>query len=115
MYREALKPVGGIRWPGGHDLPGLSCQSLVVEVTRPGQRDRVITSLGAQGIATTIGGYGLASQPFWVQRDELDPTAYPVASRLADGSLTLPVTHEMIEEDVRRVARALDQATSESP
>lgn len=115
MYREALAPVEGVRWPGGHDLPGLSCQSLVVEVIRPGLRDDVITTLGAQGIATTIGGYGLASQPFWTERDELDPVAYPVASRLADGSLTLPVTHEMTEEDVRRVAHALHLATSECP
>jgi dTDP-4-amino-4,6-dideoxygalactose transaminase len=115
MYRGLLEGVRGVRWPRGYDQPGLSVQSLVVEVLRPGRRDAVIADLAAQGIATTIGGYGLASQPFWAQRDGLDPAAYPVASRLADGSLTLPVTHEMSDADVRRVVEALDRATSVEP
>jgi perosamine synthetase len=110
-YRTHLAALTGVRWPGGYELEELSTQSLVVEVLKKGQRDAVIRDLAAQGIATTIGGYGLASQPFWVERDGLAPSDYPVATRLAEAALTLPVTHEMTEADVHRVVHALDHAT----
>ncbi|MGB0588793.1 MAG: DegT/DnrJ/EryC1/StrS family aminotransferase [Myxococcota bacterium] len=110
-YREHLATIEGVRWPQGYELERLSTQSLVVEVLPEGRRDRVITDLAAQGISTTIGGYGLASQPFWAERDGLAPSDYPVATRMAEAALTLPVTHEMTESDVRRVVHALDHAT----
>ena len=110
-YKEQVRDLPGVRWPKGYDLEELSTQSMVVEVLAPTCRDALIASLSEQGIATTIGGYGLASQPFWVERDGLAPSDYPVATRMAEGALTLPVTHEMSEDDVRRVTRALDQAT----
>ena len=115
IYRELLTDVPGVRWKTGYDQPELSVQSMVVEVVTPGQRDHVIAALAAQGIATTIGGYSLSEQPFWVQRDALDPSSYPVASRLADGALTLPVTHGMTRADVARVVDALKRATSDNP
>ena len=114
-YRKHLAPLGGIRWPNGYELERLSTQSLVIEVMLKDRRDGVIKDLAAQGIATTIGGYGLASQPFWVERDGLAPSDYPVATRMAEAALTLPVTHEMTESDVRRVVHALDQATRLTP
>ena len=110
-YREHLAAVDGIRWPKGYELDRLSTQSLVVEVLGEGLRDGIIGELAAQGISTTIGGYGLASQPFWVERDGLAASDYPVATRMANAALTLPVTHDMTESDVRRVVHALDQAT----
>jgi perosamine synthetase len=114
-YRKHLAPINGIRWPNGYELERLSTQSLVIEVMVKGERDAVINTLASQGIATTIGGYGLASQPFWVERDGLAPSDYPVATRMAEAALTLPVTHEMTESDVRRVAYALDHATRLTP
>lgn len=111
LYKEALQEVEGVRWPKGYDLGELSTQSMVVEVKRHANRDDVIAHLAAQGISSTIGGYGLAAQPFWVERDGLTPSDYPVATRMAEGGLTLPLTHEMTQADVRRVTRALDQAT----
>ncbi len=112
-YREHLKSNPGIRWPEGYNQEELSTQSMVVEVLPPSDRDALIHTLSAQGIYTTIGGYGLASQPFWTERDGLKPSDYPVATRMAQGSLTLPLTHEMTEADVRRVAKALHTAIHE--
>ena len=110
LYREALKAVSGLRWPGGYELGGLSMQSLVVVLDAAIDRDRVVSALADQGIGSTLGGYGLAEQPYWKDRYDLRSEDYPVATELARGSLTLPVTTTMSEEDVSRVVSALETA-----
>lgn len=105
--RELLRDV--VRWPKGYEEPGLNVQSLVVELGEGVDRDGVIRALRAQGVETTIGGYGLAEQPYYAQRYDLDPRRFPAATRLAHQSLTLPVTHAMSATDVEAVVERLAQ------
>ena len=107
LYREALASVPGVRWPTGYELPNLSCQSVVVELDSSVDRDAVIGHLAERGIQTTIGGYALADQPYFVERYGLRMEDLPCAGRLANSSLTLPVTVEMNREDVEHVTASL--------
>jgi len=107
LYREALRSVAGVRWPQGYEIPEQSAQSIVVVLDDGVDRDRVIESMGREGIGTTIGGYSLSEQPYYADRYGLRSADYPVSAGLAAGSLTLPVTVDMGEAEVHRVVDRL--------
>lgn len=107
LYREAMQAVDGVRWPQGYELPELSCQSMVVELDSVVDRDAVIGHLAERGVQTTLGGYALADQPYFVERYGIRHEDLPCSGRLAKSSLTLPVTVEMDREDVEYVAQSL--------
>ncbi len=107
LYREALQDQPEVRWPRGYELPELSCQSVVVELAGDVDRDRVIEGMLEREIQTTIGGYALTAQPYYVERYGLREEDLPNAGRLARRSLTLPVTVEMTAQDVERVVTSL--------
>ncbi|MGM0577265.1 MAG: DegT/DnrJ/EryC1/StrS family aminotransferase [Myxococcota bacterium] len=106
-YREALAEVEGVHVPRGYELPDLGWQSLVVVLADGLDRDAVMRELDARGIGSTIGGYSLVEQPYYRERYDLDASRAPVACRLAEQSLTLPLTTTLDEGDVRRVTDAL--------
>lgn len=107
-YREQLAAVGGLDVPSGYAMSDLSYQSFVVLLSPSGRgRDAVIDGLRRRGIHTTIGGYGLVSQPYYRRRYALDPGALPGCERAAEWSLTLPLTDDMTESDVGVVVGAL--------
>jgi perosamine synthetase len=110
LYREALQNVPDVRWPRGYDQPSLSFQSVVVELSATVDRDAVIAHMAGAGVQTTLGGYDLADQPYYGERYGLRPGDFPCSSRLAAGSLTLPVTIEMEAADVEAVAADLVRA-----
>jgi dTDP-4-amino-4,6-dideoxygalactose transaminase len=115
-YREALAPLarrGLVRWPRGYDAPELAMQSLVVEVTGGAGRDEVMAGLAARGIGSTLGGYALATQPYYRRRYGRDPERTPVAARLYRRSLTLPLTEAMSRDDVAGVCAALGEVIEE--
>ena len=107
LYGEALASTPGVRLPKGYELPDLSCQSVVVELERSIDRDAVISGLSELGIQTTIGGYALADQPYFIERYGIRSEDFPGAGRLAKSCLTLPVTVEMNREDVEHVTASL--------
>jgi len=106
-YRAELEERGWldglVRWPRGDDEAGWNVQSLVVELAASVDRDALMSALRAEGVETTIGGYGLTEQPYYARRYGLDPGDFPVATRLARQSLTLPVTHAMTQGDVEAI------------
>jgi dTDP-4-amino-4,6-dideoxygalactose transaminase len=110
LYREALQTVSGVRWPRGYDQPSLSYQSVVVELDEQVNRDGVIAHLSRAGVQTTLGGYDLSDQPYYAERYGLRPGDFPWAQRLAEQSLTLPVTIEMERTDVQDVVGDLVRA-----
>ena len=106
-YREHLAGVDGVRWPSGYQQEGLSMQSLVIELLEQ-PRDAEIARLRSRGIETTIGGYATFEQPYFVAKyGRPSKGALAVSHRLAQRCLTLPVTHDMEESDVRAVTKAL--------
>lgn len=115
-YREALAPLmerAWVRWPRGYDAPELAMQSLVVDLADGPARDEVMSGLGQRGIGATLGGYALASQPYYRRRYGRDPAETPVAAGLYRRSLTLPVTEAMTREDVATVCAALGEVMEE--
>lgn len=109
-YLVALEAVEGLRVPAAYSDAALSAQSLVVELDSTVDRDGVIAALGARGVQSTIGGYGFAEQPYYAHRAALRAEDFPVATRMAHSSLTLPLSGEMSSGDVARVAEALSGA-----
>jgi perosamine synthetase len=107
LYQEAMASVAGVRWPRGYELPDLSCQSVVVELDSDVDRDDVIARLAERGVQTTLGGYALGDQPYFIERYGIRSEDLPCSGRLAKSTLTLPVTVEMNGEDVEFVAQSL--------
>ena len=107
LYREAMSSVSAVRWARGYELPELSCQSVVVELDSAVNRDVVIGRLAERGVQTTLGGYSLADQPYFVERYGIRREEFPHSDRLSKSSLTLPVTVEMNREDVAYVTESL--------
>lgn len=107
LYREALNSMDGVRWAQGYEMPELSCQSMVVELDGRVDRDAVIGRMAAGGVQTTVGGYALGAQPYFVERYGIGSEDLPCSARLAKSSLTLPVTVDMGREDVAYVVQSL--------
>ncbi|MCB9727515.1 MAG: DegT/DnrJ/EryC1/StrS family aminotransferase [Deltaproteobacteria bacterium] len=114
LYLDALRGQAGLRVPSGYGAGALSAQSFVVELDADVDRDAVIAALGARGVQTTVGGYALAEQPYYVQRAALRMEDFPVAARMARSSLTLPLSGAMTAQDVARVVEALSGALAQA-
>jgi perosamine synthetase len=99
-YRRALSHVDGLHWFTGYDRPGLSVQSMVIQLADNVDRDALIGWLRGKGVETTIAGYAIHRQPYYVHQYPGLEREFPVTDRLYDRGLTLPVTHHMVEEDV---------------
>ena len=108
-YREALRPVAGVTF--FDDMPGVrhnySYFPIFIDAQEFGKtRDQIYEEMKAQGILSRRYFYPLISQ-FSTYRGL--PTAtkenLPIAHRIADTVLCLPMHHELTDEDLDRILK----------
>lgn len=109
-YRERLSGIPGIRFVAGNQ-PGIrwnrSYEPVVIDPKAFGAtRDEVFSALGEQGILTRKYFYPCTNE-FSCYEGMLDPKATPIAHKLAQNVLCLPMYADLTEADVDRVCGAL--------
>lgn len=67
-------------------------------------RDQVIERLAAEGIGTSVHFIPLHLHPFYQRAFGYEPGDFPVAERLYERSISLPIWPDMTDTQVRRVA-----------
>jgi dTDP-4-amino-4,6-dideoxygalactose transaminase len=73
-------------------------------------RDALIEALYAAGIGCSVHYIPLHLHPYWRERYDLQAADYPHSQRAYERMLSVPLYTRMTEDDVRRVAAALQQA-----
>ncbi|MBI4615896.1 MAG: DegT/DnrJ/EryC1/StrS family aminotransferase [Planctomycetes bacterium] len=84
------------------------CLSVLLDSTDPGRRDGVVSALAAAGIGTSV--YYPKPVPrmrYYRDRYGYDEGAFPVAARIADRSVALPVGPHLAEEDIAYMIETL--------
>ncbi len=106
-YREALKNVNGIRYLD--DIQGVdhnySYFPIFIDSERSGiSRDELYEKMKAAGILSRRYFYPLISNfEIYSSLPSAVPSNLPVANRLADQVLCLPMHHELTDEDIERI------------
>lgn len=77
-----------------------------------GERDRLIQSLKAHGIGTSVHFIPLHMHPYYRATYAYHPDDLPVARQLFERSISLPIYSAMTDADVGRVVNALLAATT---
>jgi perosamine synthetase len=126
LYRERLTQLGGE--PAGeeddHDIV-LPCENrgderrswfvFCVQLPDGTDRDAVIESLAANGIASKAYLPCIHLLPPYRERFGFKEGEFPIAERVADRSLALPFFTSMTESQVDRVCTALGEALGKQP
>jgi perosamine synthetase len=103
-YRERLAGLA-LELPPDH--PGHSYQAFVVLVKR---RDAVLAALAAAGIEAAPGAHCIPALPHYRERYALDPACFPVALRVHEEGLALPLYPQMSQAEQDQVVAALADA-----
>jgi perosamine synthetase len=90
-------------------------QSYVVllSLTAPGQRDRVMTLLRERGIETSIGTHHLPLTTYWRRELGCKEGDFPVTDSVAARALALPLHTGLSTDDQQRVVEELNAALHE--
>ena len=80
-----------------------------VEVTDEASlsRDELLEALTARNIGVGVHYRGLHLHPYYRERYELDPAAFPVAQAISERTLSLPLSPKVTDEDQGDVVEAL--------
>ncbi|WP_374258181.1 DegT/DnrJ/EryC1/StrS family aminotransferase [Aquabacterium sp.] len=76
----------------------------------PIQRDQLIESLFADGIGVSVHYIPLHLHPYWKERYDLKPEAFPHSQKAYERMVTLPLYTRMTDEDVERVITSVRKA-----
>jgi dTDP-4-amino-4,6-dideoxygalactose transaminase len=112
-YLEVLQEEPLVEIPAGWRDPGAVFQAFVVWWRGQTPRPRVVARMRELGVETTMGTYSCASQPFFRERFDTRPEAYPVATAGASELLSLPLHPKMELSEVETVVAALRQVERE--
>lgn len=108
QLKELVGDIEGGRPPSDPEWGGHIYQSFVVILDEGIDRKRVIEGLRDRDVETTIGTYALHDQPFYRNSYGYRRGQLPRSDDAFRRTLTLPLYPQMVEEDVRVVARELD-------
>jgi len=106
-YRELLENVAGITLPlePVGFTPNYSYFPILVEDNYPLTRDELYRAMQEQGVYGRRYFYPLISEfPMYRDIASADPSNLPIAHRIADRILCLPIFPSMTAEDIERVA-----------
>ncbi|HET8527383.1 MAG TPA: DegT/DnrJ/EryC1/StrS family aminotransferase [Gaiellaceae bacterium] len=104
-YTERLAGIGGVVTPSTDSGDRHGWQAYVIQVD---ERDRVLAGLRAEGIQCQIGTYAL--HRLGAYRDQAGP--FPGADAAFERALALPLHTGLGEDELDRVAQALDKLVS---
>jgi len=92
------------------DVHARHLYTVLVEADSGWTRDALAAHLAAQGIATSVHFRALHRQPYYQQRFGLRRGMFPVAERVSDAVLSLPLHAGMSEAQAETVAQAIRRA-----
>jgi dTDP-4-amino-4,6-dideoxygalactose transaminase len=105
-----LANIDGIRLPCTPSWGGHVYQSFVILVDPEIDRDQLIHDLRACDIETTLGTYAVHAQPFYEREYGYKPGQLPNSFYAFTRSVTLPLFHQMTENDLETIAVQLEKA-----
>ncbi len=110
-YAKVVEEIPGLRLVADPPYGTSNFQSCWVEVTAPFPLDReqLMARLAEQGISARRGIMAAHRQPAYSGRDT-GTTPLPATEQLTDGTVILPLFHEMSESEQSRVLEALRTA-----
>jgi dTDP-4-amino-4,6-dideoxygalactose transaminase len=96
---------------GGRFVSSYYCNSVVLRPDLAARRPEIIAAVNAKGVGTSV--YYPAPVPrmsYYRNKYGYDAAAYPNAAWISDCSIALPVGPHLDEDDMARVAAALQEA-----
>lgn len=118
IYHREMADIAYLTLPEKVDGFVHTYQSFVVLLDTAIERDRVIDQLKERGIESTLGTYGQHLQPFYenllksnfYQRfRRIDPLGAPNATIAHNSSLSIPISTNISESEIKLVASSLRQ------
>jgi UDP-4-amino-4-deoxy-L-arabinose-oxoglutarate aminotransferase len=103
--------VGGVPWL--IERRGTSSHHLFTMHTWPGERDAMLSKLGAAGIGTAVNYRAIHELTYLAEVLELARGSLPVAEEIGDRTLSLPMYPTLPEADQDRVVAAVATAWGE--
>jgi dTDP-4-amino-4,6-dideoxygalactose transaminase len=82
---------------------------VLVEPEAPLDRDRLIHALSERNIGTGVHYRGVHLHPYYRDRYGLRPEQFPVATRISDRTLSLPLSPRVTEADQDDTVQALQE------
>jgi dTDP-4-amino-4,6-dideoxygalactose transaminase len=111
-YSAVLAAVDGVETVPASIVAGAADHLQVVLVPEGVERDRVVAAMAAAGVATSVHFQPLHRFEWFARHAETAPGGVPVAERLADRALSLPLHPGLEIDDVDRACHALAGALS---
>jgi UDP-4-amino-4-deoxy-L-arabinose-oxoglutarate aminotransferase len=101
-------PAAGVPWL--IERRGRSTHHLFTLHARPGERDALLTKLGAAGIGTAVNYRAIHLLTYLVDRLAIPRGTFPVAEEIGDRTVSLPMYPNLSREDQDRVVEAVAAA-----
>jgi dTDP-4-amino-4,6-dideoxygalactose transaminase len=92
------------------DVHARHLYTILVEPASGWTRDGLAAALAAEGIATSVHFRALHLHPYYAERFHLTRGMFPVAERVSDGVLSLPLSGAITESEAARVVDAVRRA-----
>jgi dTDP-4-amino-4,6-dideoxygalactose transaminase len=89
------------------DVHARHLYTILVEAESGWGRDELIAALGARGITTSVHFRALHLHPYYATRFGFTRGQFPVAERVSDSTISLPLSAAMPDESALRVVDAL--------
>jgi UDP-4-amino-4-deoxy-L-arabinose-oxoglutarate aminotransferase len=89
---------------------GTSSHHLFTFHTRPGERDAMLSRLGAAGIGTAVNYRAIHELTYLVEALGLPPGSLPVAEEIGQRTISLPMYPTLTHDDQNRVIDAVAAA-----
>jgi dTDP-4-amino-4,6-dideoxygalactose transaminase len=109
--RVAPPTVHGVPWL--IERRGTSSRHLFTLHAWPGERDAMLSRLGASGIGTAVNYRAIHGLKYLAETLQIPRGALPVAEEIGDRTLSLPMYPTLSEADQQRVVDAVAQAWAE--
>lgn len=108
-YDEQLADLPWLHAPVVPDGYGHAWQAYVTVVgdDAPLPRDQLMARLAERGVATRPGTHAVTSLGWYRANLGIDPRAYPVAKRLQEQTMAIPLHNRMSRDDYEYVVRCL--------
>jgi len=112
MYEDAFRSNAHISLP--LVLPGSkSARHLFTVQVRPEKRDKVLWQLQERGIGVAVNFRAIHLLTFYRQTFGYERGMYPIAEKIGDSTITLPLYPKLTDEEVRYVIQTVKEVTAE--
>lgn len=115
MYNEILNGVRGVRTPASNFKGKTSWHIYMIRIEKDKLdigRDEFIEELNAMNIGTSVHFIPVHMHPFYKEHYGTKEGDYPVAEKIFDKIISLPLYPSMSEEDVDYVANAIREISA---